>query len=136
MSDIQQTRSKHHQAVHQLVLAATGVSVLMLLGMVFDVWWLIFYPIPVLIMIFMLLGSTNRAGSFRGVMPGILAYCAVLLLLFVPMGFLQNADLRLFGLQISMGLMLYVVWPFTVLTSGALYAWVYTTWLARDHQER
>lgn len=126
-------RPLNHSA-DRLVLAVTGIATLMLLGMVFNLWWLIFYPIPALILVFMLLGGTNRAGSYRGVRTGIAAYCAVLLLLFVPMGALQNADMQMFGLQFSMGLMLYVVWPFTVLTSGLLYAWVYSSWLGRDHK--
>ena len=136
MSDIQQADPRLiHRSADQLVIAVSAIAALMLAGMLFDLWWLIFYPIPALILVFMLLGGTNRSGSFRGVRSGITAYCAVLLALFVPMGALQGADLQMFGLQFSMGLMLYVVWPFTVLTSGLLYAWVYSSWLRRDHTE-
>lgn len=104
----------------------TALCALMLVGMVADLPDLIIYPVPVLVGAIMLLGCADRTGAHRRAIVPIVAYTTILLVLMVAMAATRSADSQLWGLPIATGLLVYVIWPFTVFTAGALYAWIFT----------
>lgn len=137
---------KHTQADHNLdhmvqasdrkmnltIAIITGCMLLMLVGMLFDVPGLIFYPVPALFLIFLLMGGINLEGRLSKVLPGLISYAVIFGGLFIAMGLLQDDTTLVLGLPISTAILVYLIWPFTTLTSGALYAWVYQTWLSKS----
>lgn len=128
----QTSREEHDRRINVLVLAVGGIAAAMLVGMLFNIPALILYTTPLLIFVFMLLGGINRRGSYRGVLGPIIGYAIVLGIIIVLMGVLQSSDIMWFGLPISTGILVYVLWPFATISSGLMYAWVYHSWLSRD----
>lgn len=116
-----------------LTIAAIAIClVLMLVGMLFDVPGLIFYPVPALFLIFLLMGGINLEGQLRKVVPGLIRYAVIFGGLFIAMVAFRDDATLILGLPISSAILMYLIWPFTTLTSGVLYAWVYQTWLAKS----
>ena len=109
---------------------------LMGIGMVFDVPGLIFYPVPIVFALFLLLGGINLEGKLEKVVPGLVAYSVIFGALFIWMVVARESTTIVWGLPISSAILVYIIWPFTVLTSGALYAWVYQTWLSKSNLNR
>lgn len=119
--------------MNQIIGAIALCMVLMLIGMLFDIPALIFYPVPVLFLIFLLLGGINLEGQLRKVVPGLIVYAGVFGGLFIAMVALRDDATLVLGLPVSTAILVYLIWPFTTLTSGVLYAWVYQTWLAKSN---
>lgn len=125
-----------NRRMDQSIAGIAVCMLLMLTGMLFDIPGLIFYPAPVLFMIFLLMGGLNLEGEIKKVLPGLVAYALIFGGMFVVMGLLRDDPSIVFGLPISSAILIYLIWPFTVLTSGALYAWVYQTWLSKSDLDR
>lgn len=133
---VSQTRAVSDRRMDLTIGAIAACMLLMLIGMLFDVPGLIFYPVPVLFTIFLLLGGINLEGQLRKVVPGLVAYAVIFGSLFVLMVALRDDPTLILGLPISSAILVYIIWPFTTLTSGALYAWVYQTWLSKSKLDR
>lgn len=118
--------------MNQTISVIAVCMLLMLIGMLFDVPGLIFYPVPVLFLIFLLMGGINLEGRLSKVLPGLIAYAVIFGGLFIGMGLMQDDTSLVLGLPISTAILVYLIWPLTTLTSGALYAWVYQTWLSKS----
>lgn len=128
-----QVKQTSDRRMNQAIAVIAVCMGLMLIGMLFDVPGLIFYPVPVLLLIFLLMGGINLEGQIKKVLPGLVAYAVIFGGLFTTMGLLQDDTSLVLGLPISSAILVYLIWPFTTLTSGALYAWVYQTWLSKSN---
>ena len=118
--------------VDGLVACIAVASAIVLVGMLADLPALIFCVTPVLVGLFMYLSSHKDGVTSKKVTLVITAYTIVLLVLFALMYIFQNGVGTFGGLPISMGILLYVAWPFSAVSAGLLYAWVYRTWLSHD----
>jgi sodium/proline symporter len=114
------------------VTAVTVLAAVMLIGMVADLPDLIIYPVPILVGTLMLLGCASPTGLHRGVLAPIAGYTVVLLVVMTLMAATRHSTALLGGLPVATGILVYILWPFTVLTAGALYAWVYRVALSKD----
>lgn len=119
-----------------LVASIAIASAVVLVGMVVDLPALIFCMAPVLVGLFMYLSSHKDGATSKKVTTVITVYTLVLLVLFVLMYGLQDGSGTFGGLPISMGILIYIAWPFSAISAGLLYAWVYRTWLSRDVRPR
>lgn len=119
--------------VDAIVIASAALLLAMLLGMVVDIWYLVFFAIPLLVTVFIGLGSLNREGNWGPTVPWLIGFGVLATALFVWAGigmFDQTPEFG--GFTSAMGVILYVMWPFFTVASGLLYAYVYKEWLRRD----
>lgn len=117
-----------------IVVAAVSVATLVAaIGMLFDVWQAVYYAIPVLALLFMLLGSLNARDEWspRALVP-VLAFWLPLTALFVAAAVLIENSGELWGLPVSTGIFVYLIWPLSTVGAPLTYAVVYSRWLARD----
>lgn len=122
--------------IDAIVLSCGLLFGLLFIGMLTDVWQLAFYPIPLLAMVLIALGSLNKANKWGGALLPLVVYGLILVALFAWMGVTMFDDSRLGGMQTPLGILYYVIWPFITIFSGLLYALVYSTWLKRDINPR
>lgn len=116
-----------------LVAAITAATLLATIGMLADIWQIVYYALPVFVLLFMLMGSLNARDewSSRALAP-VLGFSAVLAVLFIAAGVLLESTTMFGGMPIASGLFLYVIWPLTVVGAPLTYAVVYSRWLAPD----
>jgi len=122
--------------VDALVGAFFGVTLVATLGMLLDIWQAVYYAVPALVAVFMLIGSLNARNewSARHLRP-VLAFSVVLLGLFLAAGLSLESSTSWAGLPVSSAIFLYVMWPLTVVGTPLVYAYVYTGWLSREVDE-
>lgn len=118
--------------IDAFVLSCGVLLALLLAGMLTGVWQLVLYPIPVLAAALLLVGSLNSQDKLGPALLPVVVFSVPLLALFVWIGQTVSSEGRLGGLQYSLGVVYYVLWPFTTLCTGLLYAFVYQRWLKRD----
>lgn len=126
------TINENDGRVDGLVACIAAAAAIVLVGMLADLPALIFCVAPVLVGLFMYLSSHKNGETSKKVTLVITAYTIVLLVLFALMYIAQSSDSTFGGLPVSMGILLYVAWPFSAVSAGVLYAWVYRTWLSHD----
>ncbi|GAA2094959.1 sodium:solute symporter family protein [Brevibacterium salitolerans] len=120
-----------HRAVGILVGAVTSISAIMLAGMLFDLPDLIIYPTPLMVGLVMMLGCLGSGASLSAVRVPLLGYTAVLLILMTAMAATRDSSVLFGGLPLATGILVYVLWPFSTLSAGLLYAWIYSSVLRR-----
>lgn len=122
--------------VDRLVLSCFVVTTAAIVGMVFDYWQLVYYSIPILTVLFMLMGALNRKQRWPGApVIGVIAFGASFLALFVIADVALYADSRIGGLPAATAVFLYVIWPVTTVAAPLLFAWVYHNWLRHDVED-
>ncbi|SMY01090.1 hypothetical protein [Brevibacterium aurantiacum] len=126
------TVSERDGRIDGLVACIAIASAVVLVGMLVDIPGLIFCMVPVLVGLFMYLSSHKNGETSKKVTWVIISYTFVMLVLFALMYFGQSGSGTFGGLPISMGILLYIAWPFSAISAGLLYAWVYRTWLSRN----
>lgn len=116
------------------VVAAVSVATLAAaIGMLFDVWQAVYYAIPAFALLFMLLGSLNSRNEWspQALVP-VLVFWVPLAALFVAAAALIDNSVELWGLPVSTGIFVYLIWPLSTVGAPLAYAAVYRRWLARD----
>ena len=115
-----------HKRAGMLIHVFVGVSAFALLGMLIDVWQMVFIAVPLFAVAMMLLGSLRANGTWdRPSSIAIGAYCAVLAVLVLWSIFTASGDAMFWGLPTSMGVIVYLIWPYTAIGAGLLYAFVF-----------
>lgn len=116
-----------------LIGGVSAASLLAAIGMLFDIWQAVYYAIPALVLLLMLLGSLNARGEWspRALVP-VLGFWVVLSVLFVTAAVLIGSSSKLWGLPASTGVFLYLIWPLSTVGAPLVYAVVYRRWLAVD----
>lgn len=109
-----------------LIHVFAGIAAFALIGMLADVWQMVFLAVPLFALAMMLMGSLRANGTWdRASSIGIVAYCAVLAVLVVWSILTASGDATLWGLPMSMGVIVYFIWPYTAIGAGLLYAFVF-----------
>ncbi|MBM7231330.1 MULTISPECIES: hypothetical protein [Dietzia] len=109
-----------------LIHVFAGIAAFALIGMLADVWQMVFLAVPLFAVAMMLMGSLRANGTWdRASSIGIVAYCAVLAVLVVWSILTASGDATLWGLPMSMGVIVYFIWPYTAIGAGLLYAFVF-----------
>ncbi|MDT0300901.1 sodium:solute symporter family protein [Streptomonospora wellingtoniae] len=122
--------------VDSLVAATFATIAAATAGMLFDLWFLVYYAVPVLAAVFMLMGSLNRRDLWSRPMVGqVAAFGAALVVLFAVAHVTLDGTGTLGGLPTSTAIFLYVVWPVTAVVAPLLYTTLYRTWLRHDLEE-
>lgn len=115
-----------HKRAGILIHAFVAVAAFALLGMFTDTWQMVFIAVPLFAVIMMLLGSLHSDGSWERVSTiAIVAYCAGLGVLVLWSILTAAGDAVLWGLPMSMGVIFYLLWPYTAVGAGLLYALVF-----------
>lgn len=114
------------------VASVTILAAVMLIGMVADLPDLIVYPVPLMVGTLMLLGCASPTGLHPRVLAPIGGYTVCLLVVMSVMSATRHSTELFGGLPIATGILVYVLWPFTALTAGGLYAWIYRAALRSD----
>ncbi|GAB4084493.1 hypothetical protein GCM10028784_11230 [Myceligenerans cantabricum] len=105
-------------------------------GMLWDQWQVVYYSIPVMVTVFMLLGSLNRHDRWHvASVAAVLAFGGILAVLFVVAQVTLRGSGTLGGLPTSSAVVLYAIWPLTTVGAPLLYALVYQVWLRHDVEE-
>ncbi|MBM7508060.1 hypothetical protein ABKW28_16600 [Nocardioides sp. 31GB23] len=116
-----------------LVAAFFVATLIAAAGMLLDVWQAVYYSIPVFVALFMLIGSLNARNEWsRQFLVPVVAFAALVGVLFVVAGSLLDSTARLGGLPASTAVFFYVMWPVTVVGAPLVYAHVYQGWLSLE----
>lgn len=109
----------------------------MLVGMLFNVWYLAFFSIPILATALMGLGTLNRENEWGPTLPWVAGFGVISVGLFVwaGIGVISSQSPGFGGLTVAAGVLVYIAWPVLTLASGLLYALLYNQWLRPDVQE-
>ncbi|EFV90341.1 hypothetical protein ACIQCV_11700 [Dietzia maris] len=109
-----------------LIHVFAGIAAFALIGMLADIWQMVFLAVPLFAVAMMLMGSLRANGTWdRASSIGIVAYCAVLAALVVWSILTASGDATFWGLPMSMGVIVYLIWPYTAVGAGLLYAFVF-----------
>lgn len=109
-----------------LIHVFAGIAAFALIGMLADIWQMVFLAIPLFALAMMLMGSLRANGTWdRASSLAIGAYCAGLAVLVVWSILTASGDAVFWGLPMSMGVIVYLIWPYTAVGAGLLYAFVF-----------
>ncbi|UVE96467.1 hypothetical protein [Dietzia sp. B32] len=115
-----------HTRAGALVHAFVGVAAFALIGMLTDTWQMVFLSVPLFALAMMLLGSLRADGTWdRMSSIAIGAYCGGLGVLVLWSVLTASGDATLWSLPMSMGVIVYFIWPYTAVGAGLLYAFVF-----------
>lgn len=116
----------NHKRADLLIHAFVAISAFALVGMLIDVWQMVFLSVPLFAVVLMLKGSLRSDGTWeKQSTMGILGYCAVLAGLVVWSILTFSSDATLWGIPMSMAVIVYFIWPYTAVGAGLLYAFVF-----------
>lgn len=105
-------------------------------GMLFDWWQVVYYAIPILATVFMLMGSLNRRDRWpRAGVIQVAAFGGVLLLLFAVSHATLDGNGTLGGLPTATAIFFYLIWPVTAVVAPLIYVAIYRTWLRHDLEQ-
>ncbi|MFD0774673.1 sodium:solute symporter [Streptomonospora algeriensis] len=122
--------------VDSLVAATFATIAAATAGMLFDRWFLVYYAVPVLATVFMLMGSLNRRDLWsRAMVARVAVFGAALAVLFAASHAALGGEGTLGGLPTSTAIFFYVIWPVTAVVAPLLYTTLYRTWLRHDLEE-
>lgn len=115
-----------HTRAGQLIHAFAAVSAFALLGILTDTWQVVFLAVPLFALVTMLQGSLRADGTWdRSSTVAIGAFCGGLAVLVLWSILSAGGDAMLWGMPMSMGVIFYLIWPYTAVVSGLLYAFVF-----------
>lgn len=116
----------NHKRADLLIHAFAAVSAFALLGMLIDVWQMVFLTVPLFAVVMMLKGSLHADGTWEKQSTiGISGYCAILAGLVAWSIVSDSSDAKLWGIPMSMAVIVYFIWPYTAVGAGLLYAFVF-----------
>lgn len=122
-----------HRRAGLMIHAFAAVSAVALVGMLTDTWQIVFLSIPAFGLVMMLQGSLRRDGTWDRVSTmAIGGYIAILAVLVIWSVLSASGDATLWGLPMSMGVIVYLIWPYTAAVAGFLYAFVFDRTLKDD----
>ena len=119
-----------------LVAVCFAVTAVATVGMLLDIWHLVYYAIPALITLLMLIGSLNLRNEWStSAVVWILSFGGALTLLFAASNATLHGSGSLGGLPVSSALLFYGVWPLSTVAGPLLFALVYQKWIRHDLEE-
>ncbi|MBA8824234.1 hypothetical protein FHX42_001563 [Saccharopolyspora lacisalsi] len=120
----------------KLVGACFAATTAATVGMFSNYWPVVYYSIPVLVTLFMLMGSLDKRDEWNPpATAGIVSFGLVLVLLFgVANAALHDGGI-IGGLPTSTAVFVYAIWPVATVVGPLVFAWVYHTWLRHDLED-
>lgn len=116
----------NHKRADLLIHAFAAISAFALVGMLIDVWQMVFLTVPLFAVVLMLKGSLRSDGTWeRQSTIGIVGYCVILAGLVAWSILSYTSDATLWGIPMSMAVIVYFIWPYTAVVAGLLYAFVF-----------
>ena len=116
-----------------LVFIVTLSALATAVGSIFDIWQAVYYTIPVLTVVFMLLGALSSADRWHAPNVALIgAFSAVLIGLFIAAEAVIGSGTMMGGLPLTTAIFVYFVWPWTAIGGPLVYAAVHSSWLLRD----
>lgn len=113
-----------------LVAFCFALTAVATIGISFDLWQLVYYPIPLLVTLFMMMGALDEKDTWsRAAITWILVFGLVLTLLFAAADAMLRGEVLIGGLPASTAIFLYALWPFSTVAGPLLYALVYRIWI-------
>lgn len=126
LTDATPAPEPNHKRADVLIHAFAAISAFALVGMFIDVWQMVFLTVPLFAVVLMLKGSLRSDGTWeRHSTIGIIGYCAVLAGLVAWTILSYGSDAELWGVPMSMAVIVYFIWPYTAIVAGLLYAFVF-----------
>lgn len=120
----------------KLVAVCFAITAIATVGMIFDLWPLVYYAIPALVTLLVLMGSLNMRNEWSTtVLVSVLSFGAVLTLLFAASHATLYGSGFLGGLPTSSAVIFYGIWPFSTVVGPLLFALVYQKWIRHDFEE-
>ena len=115
-----------HARAGTLIHAFAAVAAFALIGMLTDTWQVVFLAVPLFAVVMMLMGSLRAEGTWdRTSTTAIGAYCGGLTVLVLWSILTAGGESMMWGLPMSMGVIVYLIWPYTAVGAGLLYAFVF-----------
>lgn len=117
---------KYNKLIDKFIIVILILQVLMLVGLIFDVWYLAYYPIPLFAGTLIVICLLNNQIKWKGAIPATLSFSVILIALFIWAGIKMNTNEMGFGgLTHSMSVLFYVIWPFLTFFAPLFYAFIY-----------
>lgn len=136
MRSAQVAAARGFDRVDALVLFVTLTAVSTAIGSIFDIWQAVYYTIPVLTLVFMLMGALNSTNAWHRLNLALIGvFSAVLIGLFIVAETVIDGSAMMGGLPASTGIFVYIIWPWTAVGGPLVYAAVHRSWLLRDVEE-
>lgn len=128
-----QNTQMNHRRRSILIDVFVAVAAVSTLGMLFDSWIVVWLSIPAFAAVMLLQGALDQEDRWnRSALTAVIAFCAVLAALFIAVVLTEGSDVRWWGLPVSMALIVFVIWPYTAIVAGLLYAFVFDRSLRHD----
>ena len=122
-----------HRRRSALVNAFVAVAAVATVGMLVNSWIVVWLCIPAFATVMFLQGALTHKDTWdRAALLAVAAFCLGLFVLFFAVVFTESSDATLWGLPLSMALVVYVIWPYTAIGAGVLYAFVFEKSLKND----
>lgn len=122
--------------VDKLVAVCFATIAMATCGIVLDWWLLVYYSIPALMTVLMLIGSLNRHDLWtRPALIQVGGLGVVTGALFLAAQVMLDSGTFFKGLPASTAILLFALWPLTAVASPLIFASVYENWLSRDLAE-
>ncbi|WP_257352279.1 hypothetical protein [Pseudalkalibacillus decolorationis] len=119
--------------VDKIIMACGFLLLLMLVGMTFNIWPLVFFTIPLLTIVLLALGALNKENEWGPLVPWIIGFGIVFTALFIWAGIGMTSQETTFGgFSLGAGVIIYFIWPFITFVLGLLYAMMFKRWLKWD----
>lgn len=97
------------------------VFVVCLIGMLLNVWYLVFIPIPIAYVLFLMLSVIE---SLKANMKIIMIFSTLMVLIFLFIGIgATDTNPTFWGFSLGAGVIVYILWPFATI-SGLIYAFI------------
>jgi sodium/proline symporter len=116
-----------------LVLLVSLAALATAVGSIFDIWQAVYYTVPVLTVVLMLMGALNSSDEWHApnvVLIGV--FSGVLIGLFVVAEIAIDSSAMMGGLPVATGIFVYIIWPWTAVGGPLVYAAIHRSWLLRD----
>jgi len=97
------------------------IFIMMLIGMLFNIWQLVFYTIPLLSIVLMYLGETDEIKRLFSMIT-LLSFSVITMTVFIWAGSgMTRLDATFGGFSVGSGVFIYIIWPLMTV-SGIVYA--------------
>jgi|SRR5699024_102749 len=107
--------------VDKIVISISIVFLISLIGMIINVWELVYYPIPIITILLMILSYVDRLKESI-VVRTLTIFSLVTLVAFILAGFgITDTNQSFWGLSLGAGILVYIIWPLSAM-SGIVYA--------------
>ena len=125
-------RGTYKRQIDRIVLGLSVVLSVSLVGIYLEVASLVFFPMPFVLCLLLLLPCVRNDGRHTGASVVVALFAAVMLALYTVIWIAETSGSEIAGKPAGGALFVYVLWPYTVVVGGLVYAYCYRHWLRRS----